>query len=117
VWIFSGNARQRQARGLLGALPREGPEIVAGDFNTWFGYRDPAYRAMAAAFPHTTVTDRRATFAGLLRLDHMFFGLPADWTSSFARLNDRFGSDHYPLLGWVHFRHAGESRHPPLSPS
>lgn len=104
VWIFSGAARERQARGLIAALEGESPAVVAGDFNTWFGYRDPAYRTMAEAFRDTPEHDRRPTFAGLLRLDHAFFRLPRGWRSSLVRLDDKFDSDHYPLLGFVTMR-------------
>jgi hypothetical protein len=33
------------------------------------------------------------------RLDYLFFNLPQDWSASTQRLDDRFGSDHYPVLG------------------
>jgi endonuclease/exonuclease/phosphatase family metal-dependent hydrolase len=101
AWVFSGPARQRQARGVVEALPAGLPAVVGGDFNTWFGFRDPAFLEMQSRFPESPTTDRRATFAGLLRLDHMFFGLPDGWSASLARLDNRFGSDHHPLLGWV----------------
>jgi endonuclease/exonuclease/phosphatase family metal-dependent hydrolase len=102
AWIFSAARRQRQALGLVNALPAPAATVVGGDFNTWFGYRDPAYLEMATAFQDAT-TDRRPTFAGLLRLDHMFVRLPAAWQPSSRRLDNRFGSDHYPLMGTVRF--------------
>jgi endonuclease/exonuclease/phosphatase family metal-dependent hydrolase len=101
AWIFAGGARQRQARGLLNALSHGSPLVVGGDFNTWLGYRDPAYLELIPRFPDTPQTDQRATFAGLLRLDHLFFRLAPAWLAQVSRLNDRFGSDHYPLLGLV----------------
>jgi hypothetical protein len=33
----------------------------------------------------------------------MFFNPPRGWTATLVRLDDRFGSDHYPLLGWLRF--------------
>jgi endonuclease/exonuclease/phosphatase family metal-dependent hydrolase len=101
AWLFSGPARQRQARGLIESLPAGDRVVVGGDLNTWFGFRDPAYLEMARHFPDTPGDDDRPTFMGLLRLDHMFFRLPDGWAASSRRLDDRFGSDHYPLLGWV----------------
>jgi endonuclease/exonuclease/phosphatase family metal-dependent hydrolase len=107
AWIFGGLARQRQARGLLEALPREGAVVVGGDLNSWAGYRDPAFLELATAFPDSPTDDRRPTFAGILRLDHLFFRLEDGWTATARRLDDPFGSDHYPLIGSIRFRPRG----------
>jgi endonuclease/exonuclease/phosphatase family metal-dependent hydrolase len=104
AWIAAEYARTRQARGLRDALPTDAPLVLAGDFNTWFGFSDQAYLETSRAFPATRVSDRRPTFHGLLRLDHIFFRLPASWHAEFHRADDRFGSDHYPLVGTVRFR-------------
>lgn len=104
AWIAGEHGRARQARGLAGVLGSETPTILAGDFNTWSGFSEQAYTETAVAFPDTRVTDKRATFHGLLRLDHVFYRLAAGWRAEFRRGNDRFGSDHYPLLGAVRFR-------------
>ena len=75
--------------------------LVGGDFNTWFGYADRTYKAMAAAVPDIGAADRRPTFAGLLRLDHVFSRPPEGWTATATRLAERFGSDHHPILARV----------------
>jgi endonuclease/exonuclease/phosphatase family metal-dependent hydrolase len=103
AWVAAEFGRARQARGLTDLLRDDQPTIVAGDFNTWFGYRDQAYVETARAFPGTPVVDRRPTFRGLLRLDHMFFRLPPGWSAGFRRAARRFGSDHYPLVGMLRF--------------
>jgi endonuclease/exonuclease/phosphatase family metal-dependent hydrolase len=104
LWIAGGEfGRTRQARGLLSALNDQAPLVLAGDLNTWFGFNDSAYRTAARAFPQTRVTDRRPTFHGLLRLDHMFFRLDDGWTASFRRADDAYDSDHYPLIGQIEF--------------
>jgi endonuclease/exonuclease/phosphatase family metal-dependent hydrolase len=104
LWIAGGEfGRTRQARGLVGALQGSDPLVLGADLNSWFGFDDGAYRAAAAAFPETPVTDRRATFHGILRLDHLFFRLDEGWRARFARGDDRFGSDHYPLIGEIRF--------------
>lgn len=95
LWFF--RARTRQVQGLLSVLPPSGPVLVGGDFNTWFGFSDASYRAMAAALPDIAGTDRRPTF-GPLRLDHVFSRLPEGWSVEARRLDDRAGSDHYPIL-------------------
>ena len=33
----------------------------------------------------------------------MFFRLPQHWRAGYGRIDDTYGSDHYPLLGWVVF--------------
>lgn len=101
LWLFG--ARTAQVRGLLAALPSRGPIIVGGDFNTWFGFSDRSYRAMAAALPDVAGRDRRPTF-GPLRLDHVFSRVPEGWIVEAQRLDHRHGSDHYPVL--VRFRPA-----------
>lgn len=100
LWIGATGARVRQARGLLAALRLERPLILGGDLNTWFGFSDPVYRLVAEAVPDASA-DRRPTFGPLFRLDHLFTRLPRGWTALAARLDDRLGSDHYPLLARV----------------
>jgi endonuclease/exonuclease/phosphatase family metal-dependent hydrolase len=103
-WIGGEYGRARQARGLVALLRDDVPTVLGGDFNTWFGFSEPAYVETAAAFPQTRMPDRRATFRGLLRLDHVFLRLSPDWAAEFRRGDDRFGSDHYPLVGTLRFR-------------
>jgi endonuclease/exonuclease/phosphatase family metal-dependent hydrolase len=101
LWLGAELGRVRQTRGLIEQLADESSLIVGGDFNTWFGFADRAFRETARAFPATRVTDRRATFRGLLRLDHLFFRLPSGWTAAFRRADDSYGSDHYPLIATI----------------
>src|SRR5262249_53579172 len=103
-WVGGEYGRTRQARGLVAAIGDGAPVVLAGDFNTWFGFAEPGYLETARAFPATHVTDPRPTFRGLLRLDHVFFRFPAGWRGDFRRGEKRFGSDHYPLVGRVRFR-------------
>ena len=100
LWMF-GRLRQRQVRELLATLPAAGPVVVGGDFNTWFGFSDNAYRTMAAAMPDAAAGDRRPTFRRWLRLDHVFSRPPDGWSVRAWRLDDAYGSDHYPLI--AHF--------------
>lgn len=98
LWIFALGARGRQARGLLDVLDSGRPLVLGGDFNTIFGSFEPAYRTVAAAIPDVARIDRRPTFASFLRLDHLFSRMPEGWTVTAARLDDRLGSDHFPIL-------------------
>lgn len=101
LWMFSEFGRTRQAEALARALDDE-PMVLGGDFNTWFGDADAAYRALARRFARVDETDTRPTF-GVLRLDHFFVRLPPGWHFTYHRADDRYGSDHYPLVGELRF--------------
>jgi len=106
LWIAGGGfARARQARALVDFVRHDEVAILGGDFNTWFGFAEPAFQETARAFPDTEVSDFRATFRGLLRLDHLFFRLPDGWRAEFSRGESRYGSDHFPLVAQVHIGH------------
>jgi len=102
-WIATEYGRARQARGLREALAGEKPLVLAGDFNTWFGFSDQTYIETARAFPQTRVQDGRRTFRGLLRLDHVFYRLAPRWAADVRRADSAFGSDHYPLITTITF--------------
>jgi endonuclease/exonuclease/phosphatase (EEP) superfamily protein YafD len=34
-------------------------------------------------------------------LDYLFFRLPTGWRAHVERGPERYGSDHYPLIGWL----------------
>lgn len=98
-WLGGEYGRARQARALSELLADDVPTVLGADLNTWFGFSEPAYRETARAFPQTRVTDGRPTFRGLMRLDHLFFRLAPRWRGGFRRAEQRFGSDHHPLIG------------------
>jgi len=100
AWILSESGRLRQARALAQALPQDGALIVGGDLNSWFGYRDAAYRELAHSLSGATTDDRRATF-GPMRLDHLLFRLPQGWHANLRRADRKYGSDHYPLIALI----------------
>jgi len=102
-WIGGEYGRTRQARGLREALAGKDPLLLAGDFNTWFGFVDQAYRETAKAFPQTRTKDRRRTFRGLLRLDHVFYRLADGWTADVRRAESNYGPDHHPLITRITF--------------
>ena len=99
-------ARDRQAAALVDALAAT-PEdtVLGGDFNTWFGSREPALKTLRLAFPDAA-PGRAATWKGPLglhaSLDHLFARGRAR-LQRIERLPDRLGSDHYPVLGVVRF--------------
>jgi endonuclease/exonuclease/phosphatase family metal-dependent hydrolase len=103
AWILSESGRLRQARALSQALPSEGAIVLGGDLNSWFGYRDAAYRELAQKLSRAASEDRRATF-GPMRLDHLLFRLPEGWRAEVRRADRKYGSDHYPLVASIEAR-------------
>lgn len=105
LWIFK-NPRGRQVRAILDWLdaPRFTASHVAGvvlggDFNTVTGGdREEGYRHARAWSKSLRHEDARRTHL-MGRLDYLFFRLPAGWHGSTTRLDARFGSDHYPVIG------------------
>lgn len=100
LWVLSESGRLRQARALARVLPADGPVVVAGDFNAWFGSRDAAYKELARQVPPPSSDNRRPTF-GPLRIDHVLARLPQGWRVSVRRAGSRYGSDHYPLVAVI----------------
>jgi hypothetical protein len=105
LWIFK-NPRGRQVRAILDLLdtPRFTSDTVAGvvlggDFNTVFGGdHEEGYRHARTWSRSLRGEDQRRTHM-MGRLDYLFFRLPDGWHGSTTRLDDRFGSDHHPILG------------------
>jgi len=101
-----GAAQSNQARGLIAALGEGEATVVGGDLNTW--YRDEgagAVELLQARFASLAHRPRSKTAAipwlPDLTLDHLFFGLPDPWGARYDVVDDRYASDHSPLLGWV----------------
>jgi endonuclease/exonuclease/phosphatase family metal-dependent hydrolase len=99
--LFGDGARRRQATALLAALPPAAPGILGGDMNTMLGPDEPAWRAFLERFDDTPADRPEPTFRERLVLDHLFFDLPDGWTAMRRVVEDRYGSDHHPVLGVV----------------
>jgi endonuclease/exonuclease/phosphatase family metal-dependent hydrolase len=105
LWVFK-NPRGRQVRAILDVLdtPRYADDAVAGvvlggDFNTVrSGASEDAYHLARAWSTGLAREDTRDTHM-MGRLDYLFFRLDSGWTASTRRLDERFGSDHYPVIG------------------
>lgn len=105
LWVFK-NPRGHQVQSILDLL--SGPRftdrslagvVLGGDFNTVrSGAGEEAYRLARAWSSSLTKEDSRNTHM-MGRLDYLFFKLPDGWMASTTRLDERFGSDHYPVMG------------------
>jgi len=100
------NPRTRQVRAILGMLSASrfdtdvawAGTVLGGDFNTIkAGIDEPAYRA-ARAWGINTGEDPRSTHR-LGWIDHIFYRMPDGWAGSNTRVEEKFGSDHHPVLG------------------
>jgi endonuclease/exonuclease/phosphatase family metal-dependent hydrolase len=99
-------ARRRQATAIIDALSATADDtVIGGDLNSWLGSHEPALRALREVFPDAG-DQSHATWKGPLglraNLDHLLFRGRAH-LSRVVRLPDRFGSDHYPVLGVLRF--------------
>jgi endonuclease/exonuclease/phosphatase family metal-dependent hydrolase len=99
-----GRARLRQVKALVQAYSTATPTIVGGDFNTWSDeWNEPAIRYMEqffdrpAAFSDFGTVKRTFLFPERM-VDYLFFRLPEGWAGTYQRVDNLYGSDHYPLL-------------------
>jgi endonuclease/exonuclease/phosphatase family metal-dependent hydrolase len=108
LWIFR-NPRRRQVAAVLDLLRTSrfaetqtaAGTVLGGDFNTiQGGVEEDAYQQARAWATSLVNEDRRPThYMG--RLDYLFFKLADQRQATTVRLNERFGSDHYPVLGRI----------------
>jgi len=99
-------ARERQVKALLDAMPRPAePTVIAGDFNTWLGRREPAIDLLRRHFPDAPAVNEPTWIgpAGVhATLDYLF--ARGEWRAiHVSRVPQRFGSDHFPLLAVIEF--------------
>ena len=106
LWVFR-NPRRPQARAILDLLktPRfhngeaSVGTVLGGDFNiVQRGINEEAYRNARKWSTSLASENQRNTHA-MGRIDHLFFKLDKGWSARTERLDNRFGSDHYPVLG------------------
>jgi hypothetical protein len=105
LWVFS-NPRPRQLRTVLALADsrifgsdRPAGIVVGGDLNTiQGGTEEPAYALGRKWSRGLASEDPRPTHV-MGRLDYLFFRSEAGWTLSATRIDEKFGSDHHPVLG------------------
>jgi endonuclease/exonuclease/phosphatase family metal-dependent hydrolase len=104
-----GKGRLKQARAVVHAFDDADAAVLGGDLNTWYdGFREPAVQYIQDfyALPHEghlegTIKSRFLWPAKVV--DYMFFKVSPGWKAGYRRVDDTYGSDHYPLLGEVLF--------------
>ena len=106
LWVFK-NPRGAQVRAILNLLSgsryadpsRLAGIVLGGDFNTVrSGAREEAYQLARSWSNGLEREDVRDTHM-VGRLDYLFFRLGDGWTATTRRMDERFGSDHYPVVG------------------
>lgn len=111
LWIVGARGqRQEQARAIAAQTNEHALMILGADLNTWMGGADePAAQDLERAFPSTPNGPREATSSIGRVLDYLFFRAPSGWRPRMIRAADQYGSDHYPLLGWVERQNTSEN--------
>ena len=117
LWVFAAGARARQARHLARVLADDpAPMILGVDLNTWAGgWSEPAFGKLRARFPQTLDPADASGFGQRRMLDFVFLRTPASWLSTLTAIDDRFGSDHRPVVARIDL--SGGSARSPLSRS
>jgi endonuclease/exonuclease/phosphatase family metal-dependent hydrolase len=106
LWVFR-NPRQRQIAAVLELLrsPRFEPStrsagtVLGGDFNTIQGGVEEVAYMHARTWAHSLVAEDERSTHRMGRIDYLFFRLAGEWTGSTVRVDEKFGSDHHPVLG------------------
>ncbi len=91
--------RDVQVRSMQSQLP-EGPLVIGADLNTWHGRDELAVRFLSRLARDTEVSINRVGL-GLRVLDYLFFRAGGNRRAQYRQIENRYGSDHRPLVGWV----------------
>jgi endonuclease/exonuclease/phosphatase family metal-dependent hydrolase len=114
VFESVGVGRLRQAKALVPVLLEE-DVVLGGDINTWGpGSIEGAIDYLREHFPQTGELDDEPTVSIPAfpdrRTDYLFFRLSGGRTGRYHRLDDRMGSDHYPLIGVIQLTNGERGR-------
>jgi endonuclease/exonuclease/phosphatase family metal-dependent hydrolase len=98
-----GSVRARQARTLAAMLPAGEHLLLGGDLNTWTrGTNEQAFLTLRRLLPRPDTLDLRPTadrVGGPKKLDYLMLRAPAAWHFTERRVENRYDSDHNPIVG------------------
>jgi len=102
LWL-TRNPRDQQIRAVIsvashGQFLGGAGVVIGGDFNTIREFEEKAYRRVRAWSASLAEENRRWTHL-MGRLDYLFFRLSGGWRATTARVDNRAGSDHNPVVG------------------
>jgi hypothetical protein len=106
LWVFR-NPRGRQIRAVLSLLAESRGKddsvsvgtVLGGDLNTIQGGADESAYEHARAWSTGFAREDPRTTHMMGRLDYLFFRLRPEIKAAVMRIEEKFGSDHHPLLG------------------
>jgi endonuclease/exonuclease/phosphatase family metal-dependent hydrolase len=100
LWVLGSRSwRATQAAALESVLPA-GTLVVGADLNTWLGSGEPASQYFHRLFANTSANSEGSR-PGRRVLDYLFFrGAESAATAQYQVVSNKYGSDHYPLIGW-----------------
>lgn len=102
AWV---HGRARQAAAFVEQLPDSALLAVGGDLNTLTGRDEPAVRIIGSKFANSPEHQTSNTFLSYVvmrsQLDYLFFRCHGHHKSTYWRGSQRYGSDHYPVMGFV----------------
>jgi endonuclease/exonuclease/phosphatase family metal-dependent hydrolase len=100
--------RALQAEWLASSLPPAQLSVLGADLNTWVrGENEAAFARLLPHFPSTpaALPPGPTHVSHLLmrtRVDYIMARVPGGRMTGYERAPEPYGSDHYPLLAWVH---------------
>jgi endonuclease/exonuclease/phosphatase family metal-dependent hydrolase len=106
--VLGMRGRAQQAAWLMEALPPAELAVLGGDLNTWVrGPNEAAKRRIRAHYPATPPAlpagpTHRSHLVVRTHIDFLFARLPRGRMTDYERVPAMYGSDHFPLLAWVH---------------
>jgi endonuclease/exonuclease/phosphatase family metal-dependent hydrolase len=100
LWVFgTTSVRKTQAKSLGSKLP-SGPMVLGADLNTWHGAHEPAVEYLSRLFDESAMVEKPGDFR-LRALDYLFFRLGDGLRTGYEVVENAYGSDHKPLVGWA----------------
>lgn len=76
--------------------------VLGGDLNTIQGGSEEEAYIRARAWSHSLVEEDARSTHRMGRIDYLFFRLSPGWAATTSRIDEKFGSDHHPVLGRVY---------------